>query len=72
MMIENTIETTVEFGEKASFSFSDEFFCSTSISLEEISLSNNTSYCSDTYITIDYSDKKKMDIYRKINRMLGV
>lgn len=70
-MSDSTAKTTIEFGEKASFSRMEPRSCSTTVHIDEMVLVHSFSYSSGSYKTVDYSDEKKMDTYRKVNKMLG-
>ena len=70
-MSDSTVKTAVEFGEKASFSHKEPDSCSTIAYIDEMVLAHSFSYGSGSYKTVDYTDKKKMDTYRKVNKMLG-
>ena len=72
-MIDSTIERNVEFGEEAFFSITEETFKSTIMNVDGDSITNSNSflYRSGAYKTIDYSEEKMMEAYRKVNRMLG-
>lgn len=70
-MNDSTVTTTVEFGKKANDYQTEAFSYTTIVYIDEISLTHALPYYSGTYRIVDYSDEKKMDTYRKVNKMLG-
>lgn len=70
-MDDSTVKATVEFGEKATFSHTAAISQSTTAYVDETLTTQPVFYCSGTYKSVDYSDERKMEIYRKINKMLG-
>ena len=70
-MNNSTSKSAVIFGEKASCYSTEICTRSTTVHLDEIALTESFSYCSGIYKTVDYSEEKKMETYRKVNKMLG-
>ena len=70
-MNDSTLKTSVVFGDKASYLRTEPRSYSTEVHIDEMSFMLSQPYCAGKYTTVDFSDEKKMKVYRKINRMLG-
>lgn len=70
-MNNSTVKTSISFGNKASYSYTESRSYSTRAHFDEMTFMNSQSYYTGQYTTVDFSDEKKMDVYRKLNKMLG-
>ena len=70
-MSNSTATTMVEFGKKADDFQTENRSYTTIVYINEMSLTHSIPYYSGTYRIVDYSNEKKMDTYRKVNKMLG-
>lgn len=70
-MNNSTMKTAVVFGNKVGKYYSEKHSCSTTVYIDERLLAQHTLYNSGAFKTVDYTDEKKMETYRKVNKMLG-
>lgn len=71
MMSNKTTDGSAFFGHKAQWFHNRGSLCSTVVHSKDLPDADSLIRCDGKYESIDYADKRKTDIYRGLNQMLG-